>query len=110
MDELSDYIIDAMSVYFSNRFKNYCISDLFDNEYNKSFSIHLIAYDYFPIVFTYDRGRIGCSLRFDKMTIALKNSQEWLDEADLNIFFKELEDELELRIPDKFLQVRGWLK
>lgn len=35
------------------------------------------------------------------------NSQKWDDEPDVNIFLKELQ-QLELRIPDKFLEYNGW--
>ena len=46
---------------------------------------------------------------FGEKLIALNNSQEWWDEADFDVFFMELQKELELRIPDKYLQTRGWL-
>ena len=29
--------------------------------------------------------------------------------ADFDVFFKELKQEIELRIPDKFLKAKGWL-
>ena len=41
--------------------------------------------------------------------VALNNSQEWWDEANFDDFFEELQKELELRIPDKYLQAHGWL-
>jgi len=40
--------------------------------------------------------------------VALSNSQQWWEEADFDVFFKELERELKLRIPDKFLKVHRW--
>ena len=40
--------------------------------------------------------------------VSLENSQKWFDEADMNIFLKELEQQLKLRIPDKFLDFYGW--
>lgn len=40
--------------------------------------------------------------------IPLKNSRKWYDKADMNTFFKELQEQLELRIPDKFLKYNGW--
>ncbi|MFL0251967.1 hypothetical protein ACJDT4_16225 [Clostridium neuense] len=39
---------------------------------------------------------------------ALKNSQKWYEKADFDIFCKELQQQLELRIPDKFLEAYGW--
>jgi hypothetical protein len=43
------------------------------------------------------------------MGISLRNSQNWYDKADLNIFVKELDEEVRLRIPDKYLKMNGWL-
>lgn len=40
--------------------------------------------------------------------INLDNSQKLYDKADMNIFLKELQQQLELRIPDKFLEYNGW--
>ncbi|MBM7542023.1 hypothetical protein [Amphibacillus cookii] len=40
--------------------------------------------------------------------IELKNSQEWYDKADMDVFCQELQEQLELRIPDKFLGHYGW--
>ena len=43
---------------------------------------------------------------FGEKLIALNNSQEWWDEADFDVFFMELQKELELRIPDKYYKKR----
>ena len=45
---------------------------------------------------------------YDERTVALSNSQQWWEEADFDVFFKELERELKLRIPDKFLKAHRW--
>ena len=84
VNEMSDYVIDEMCDFFQLRVKDFVIRDFIDDVNHKSFDIEFNAYDYFPVVFNYDMGRIGCS-------------------------FKELEEELELRITDKFLKSRGSL-
>ena len=33
---------------------------------------------------------------------------KWWDETDFDKFFKELQSEIELRIPDKYLEAKGW--
>lgn len=109
VDEMSDYIIDKMCAYFENRIKDFVVKDLNDDENYKSFSVEFSAYEYFPIVFNYDRGRIGYSICFGTRIIALENSQKWWDEADFGILLYELKNELELRIPDKYLLRHGWL-
>ncbi len=56
----------------------------------------------------YERGRFGCCISYGERTVALSNSQQWWEEADFDVFFKELERELKLRIPDKFLKAHRW--
>lgn len=109
VDEMSGYIIDEMCVYFKNRVKDFIIKDLIDNVNHKSFSIEFSAYEYFPIIFNYDMGKIGYNICFGTRIISLENSQKWWDEADFNKLFHELKEALELRIPDKYLQLNGWL-
>lgn len=72
------------------------------------FSIEFVAYNYFNLVLNYDRGSFGCAIVNGDKGISLPNSQQWYDEADMDIFFKELQEQLELRIPDKFLEYHGW--
>lgn len=91
------------------RVEGFCILDVFDDENNRAFSVEFVAYDYFQIKLNYDKGRFGCCIVYGEKTIELKNSQKWWDEADFDVFFRELKEELELRIPDKFLKTRGWL-
>ena len=109
VDEMSDYIIDKMCAYFSNRIKDFIIKDINEDMNHKSFSVEFNAYDYFAIIFNYDMGRIGYSICYGKRTIPLDNSQKWWDEADFTTLFQELQSELELRIPDKYLSAHGWL-
>ena len=65
-------------------------------------------YKYFYVVLNYDRGSFGCGIPSGNLCVSLDNSQQWYDEADMNIFLKELEQQIELRIPDKFLEFYGW--
>ena len=87
----------------------FCILDIHDAVNNRAFSIEFIAYDYFPIRLDYDKGRFGCCIMYGDTAIGLNNSQKWWDEADFDIFFDELKEELELRIPDKYLKAHGWI-
>ena len=94
---------------FGERVDDFCISDVSDDGNQRTFSDEFKAYDYFPVRITYEKGRFGCSIVYGDKLISLQNSQQWWDEADFDLFFKELQTELELRIPDKFLEAHGWL-
>lgn len=87
----------------------FCIFNVNDDVNHRAFSVDFEAYSYFVIRLNYDKGRFGCNILFGEKMIALNNSQEWWDEADFDVFFMELQKELELRIPDKYLQAHGWL-
>ena len=88
---------------------NFCIFNVNDDVNHRAFSIDFEAYNYFVIRLNYDQGRFGCNIISGERMIALNNSQEWWDEADFDIFFMELQKELELRIPDEYLRAHGWL-
>ncbi|TGA98739.1 hypothetical protein E4665_07765 [Sporolactobacillus shoreae] len=106
-DILSDEIIDKLSNYFSNKIDDFMVSDTTDTPYTM-FKIEFVMYKFFNIVLNYDRGRFGCSIINGSRFITLDNSQKWYDKADMDIFLKELEEQLKLRIPDKFLEHYGW--
>lgn len=106
-DRLSDELIEIFDHYFSERFTDYGVFNMTDNPYTM-FSINFRAYNYFSMVLNYDRGRFGCSIETGKLALPIENSQKWYDKADMDIFCKELQEQLELRIPDKFLDHNGW--
>jgi predicted dehydrogenase len=108
-DEMSDFMIDQLVHFFGKKVSDFEVSDVIDNQSHKTFTTACTAYDYFPVILTYEKGRFGCSIVFGKRTIGLNSSQKWWDEADFAVFLKEMQEELELRIPDKFLKSHGWL-
>ena len=89
-----------------DKFRIFNVNDDVDH---RAFSIDFEAYNYFVIRLNYGQGRFGCNIIAGERMIALNNSQEWWDEANFDIFFMELQKELELRIPDKYLRAHGWL-
>lgn len=94
---------------FGEKVDDFVIENVIDDPNYRTFSVKFRAYDYFPVRLNYDKGRFGCCICFGEYSIYLNNSQKWWDVADFVVFFDELEHELELRIPDKFLKEKGWL-
>jgi hypothetical protein len=86
-----------------NLVDEFCIDEIFDEPGHKSFQIKFTIYNYFPIIMSYDNGRFGCSIDYGKRNIVLSNSQEWLDTADMHLFFSTFRSDIEYRIPDKYL-------
>lgn len=108
-DKKADFMVDKLIVFFGKKIDSIVIEDVIDVPGHTSFSIKFVAYKYFPIRLNYDRGRFGCCISNGEIGISLENSQKWWDTADFDIFLEELKQEIELRIPDKFLKAKGWL-
>ena len=73
------------------------------------FSIKCTIYNYFVLVFNYDRGHFGCNIVCGDDAIALPNDIEWDNDCDFAAFWKNVDEQIRLRIPDKYLQAYGWL-
>ncbi|MDH6366894.1 MULTISPECIES: hypothetical protein [unclassified Breznakia] len=95
--------------FFGNRVDNFCVSNVIDDINHQSFTIEFTAYNYFNLMINYERGRMGAAISSGKLGIGITNSQKWYEEADFYTFFEELKNELELRIPDKYLKHYGWM-
>ena len=94
---------------FGNRVTDFGIENVIDDPNHRAFSITFKAYNYFVIRLNYSKGRFGCCIDFGEYGISLDNSQKWWDPADFDVFLEELKQEIELRIPDKFLKAKGWM-
>ena len=106
-EEIAINFINRLKSHFGSRVDEFSIYSITDDPYTM-FSIKFTAYSYFSIIFNYDRGSFGCCISNGGDGISLKSSQQWYDKADMNIFLKEIEQQIELRIPDKFLKFYGW--
>ena len=107
--KIATEMVDKMIEYFGNRVTEFVIAGVINDPSHRAFSITFKAYNYFVIRLNYNKGRFGCCVDFGEYGISLDNSQKWWDTADFDVFFKELKQEIELRIPDKFLEAKGWL-
>ena len=108
-DEMADIVVDSMIKYFGKRVSDFAIFNIDEDESHRAFSINFQAYNYYMLLFSYEKGIFGCSIQVGEHSyISLENSQKWWEEADFDIFLNELRQEIELRIPDKFLAAKGW--
>jgi len=106
-DVLIDELIDILENYFKEKIEDFVVIEKTDQPYTM-FSMRFNMYQNFNVILNYDRGAFGCAIINGDFGIDLENSQQWYDKADMDIFCKELEQQLELRIPDKFLEYHGW--
>jgi hypothetical protein len=97
-----------MRAAFGDRVTDFSIEDVIDDPNHRQFGVRFFAYNYFVCLIGYGKGGFACSIQQGSYYLRLKNSQEWFDTANFDQFFRELKEELELRIPDKYLKANGW--
>lgn len=108
-DKMAMEVTNYLEKNLGNKIQDCSIFNVIDDRNYRAFSIRFKAYDYFIVLFNYDKGVIGCSIQYGENSfIGLENSQKWYEKADFDVFSKELQEQLELRIPNKFLEANGW--
>src|SRR5699024_8838677 len=107
-DLIQNEIINSLDEFFKDRITSgYTVLEETDIPYTM-FSMQFQMYNYFNVIFNYDRGAFGCAIVTGDMGIGLDSSQKWYDKADMNVFLQEIQQQLELRITDKFLEYNSW--
>lgn len=103
--DMAKKVVEELKKHMKTKIENIRIEDVVEDRNHRLFSIRFQAYNYFLIFIHYDRGRIGYNIQYGENTfVGLKNSQKWYEKVDFDIFCKELQEDLELRIPNKFLE------
>src|SRR5574344_177156 len=106
--EWAERYVDAMKSYFGNRVSDIEITDITQTRPQDSgFDFKFRMYDYFDMEGGAGTG-LGWFINKGDYFIELPTTQEWFDMADLEIFFQEMQEELELRLPDEYLESKGW--
>lgn len=96
---------------FGNKVDTIVAYDIIEDPNHSAFKLKFMAYDYFGIQFSYELGLIGFSIVLnDEFGISLsKQKYAYSDIEDWDSYLHEVMKEIELRIPDKFLEAKGWL-
>ena len=105
--EIAREIINSAKTVLDEKISNIRLYNLTEEPY-KMFSIKCVVYDYFVLVFNYDRGHFGCNIACGDDAIPLQNDIEWDDHCDFMLFWANIDKQIRLRIPDKFLIEKGW--
>lgn len=112
-DEFNDIkkkIGRAIKDKFGNKIKGIEIFDVVDEPSHWSFKIRFVAYEYFVVVFIYELDIIGFSLELNEgRYVSILNSHNCYTDINFDEYLEKVQDNLELRIPDKFLKAHNWL-
>ena len=97
--------------YFDHKVDSSGIYDVVEEDNHRAFKIDFRAYDYFTIEFDYENDLCEFFIVLSKeVKLSLtKEPAVYSQITDWNSYLKGIKDELELRIPDKFLKAKGWL-
>ena len=97
--------------YFGNKMDSCGIYDAVEEANHQEFKIDFKAYDYFTIEFDYENDLCEFFIVLSKeVKLSLtKEPAVYSKIIDWDSYLKGIKDELELRIPDKFLKAKGWL-
>ena len=110
MDILADKFCDILDRVFAKRIGTCCMYDIVDEPSHQTFKIEFKAYDYFFVEFDYENDMCEFFIVLTKeVKISLtKEPAVYSKITDWDSYLKGIKDELELRIPDKFLKAKGW--
>ena len=111
MDILADKFCDILERVFGDKIDSIVIDDINDEPSQQTFKLEFKAYDFFAIEFDYENDLCEFFIVFTKEAkISLtKEPAVYSQISDWDEYLKGIKDELELRIPDKFLKAKGWL-
>lgn len=94
---------------FADKIRSIEFYDVVEEEGHWSFKIGFFAYDYFYLVFSYELDIIGFSIEMGNgRLLRINNTHSCYSNTDMNNYIKEIVEELELRIPNKYLESCGW--
>ena len=99
-----------IQTHFGKRMDDTCIYDIIDEPNHHTFKLEFKAYDYFTIEFDYENDLCELFIVLTKEAkISLtKEPAIYSQISDWDSYLRGVMDEIELRIPDKFLKAKGW--
>ena len=111
MDILADEFFDIVKRVFKDRIDDIVFGDIADEPNHQTFKLDFKAYDYFTIEFDYENDMCEFFIVLTKeVKLSLtKEPAVYSQISDWDSYLRGVMDELELRIPDKFLKAKGWL-
>ena len=111
MKKLALDFSDIVEIVFKDKIDSIVIDDINDEPSQQTFKLEFKAYDFFAIEFDYENDLCEFFIVFTKEAkISLtKEPAVYSQISDWDEYLKGVMEEIELRIPDKFLQAKGWL-
>ena len=111
MDILADEFFDIVKRVFKDKIDVIVFDNIVDEPNHQTFKLDFKAYDYFTIEFDYENDLCEFFIVLTKEAkISLtKEPAVYSQITDWGSYLRRVVDEIEIRIPDKFLKAKGWL-
>lgn len=107
LDLIRKTICKTMKDYWGNRIGTFVVTENTTVPHTM-LTIEIDIYNYFILIVTLEHSSLGFSVQQNGGKFSL--IQDKILPTDLSLYLKSIDDELKLRIPDKFLMKNGWLK
>ena len=101
-EELADEMVSALMVYFKNRANGFVCSDFLNHPW-KRFNITFKLYNYYFISISCERDSLGAGILMGERVVPVNTRNSCFIDSDWNKFFEEIDTDICLRIPDKYL-------
>lgn len=108
--DLAKEVASSLRRYFGDRVTALAISNVIDDRNHVEFSVLFEAYSFFPVIFNYDRGFFGFGIVYGDRAVGVEPlGGHWASFGEFRRVLEQLDEELRLRIPDKYLDAKGWV-
>ena len=104
-DNLEDASIKILNQHFNNAVKDYVVKESTDVPFLQ-LAIEMTLYNYFVVKVTIEKNTMFFSIVQSGFQLQLFKAP--LSDAELRMAPATLDKEIRLRIPDKYLQAKGW--
>lgn len=105
---MADQLIDSLAECMKKGAKDFQTRNINEDVNNKTFVVEFVAYNYYWVGIEYEKGRITPYIIEGNRIIRLKELMNWWEELDLSKWIYQVDFEIRLRIPDKYLEAKGW--
>lgn len=107
--ELAKGVQSSTRAYFGDRATGFGVKNLIEDPAHLAFSLAFEAYEFVPVIFNYDRGFFAFAVDYGSRSVLIEpRGEEWASFDEFDRVLQQLDNELRLRIPDKYLDAKGW--
>lgn len=111
MNDLKRQLTIEIREFFGDRATGFCVNQ--GTGFHPAIEISFILYNYFEIILTVERNTAFFALRENKLVISIAKTELSKTPEIENLYLgtdimSNLDSEIRLRIPDKYLKAKGW--